>query len=363
MNEFETKQTAILDLLERQALEALLLRRVSSFAWATGGSASYINTAASEGVASLLITASHRYLIADNIEAPRLEQEEGLKEQGWEFEISPWYEAANAIQRLASGLKVGADVPFPGTTDLSGPVAGLRSRLTPEEGERFKSLGRLCAESMDSAVQSVKPGMSEYQIAALLSKETESRGVQTIVNLIATDERIHTFRHPLPTQKTLDRYAMLVLCGRQNGLVCSMTRLVSFGRLPEELRRKAEAVAQVDAAFILGTRSGRSLGAIFQEAVETYAKSGYPGEWQLHHQGGSAGYEPREHIASPGSDEVVYLGQAYAWNPSITGTKSEDTILVGTDVNEVLTRIEGWPELEVVQAGKTMTRPAILEVD
>ena len=362
MNEFEYKQTAIHALLEGHGLEALLLRRVSSFAWATGGAASYVNTAASEGVASLLITPSGRHLIADNIEAPRLEKEERLKEQGWEFYIHPWHQAPDAIQELARGLKVGADVPFPGATDLSGPLARLRADLTPEEGERFRALGRLCAEAMDNAIRAVHPGMSEHQIAALLSAETEGRGVQTIVNLVATDERIFTFRHPLPTHKTLDRYAMLVLCGRQKGLVCSITRLVHFGRLPDELRRKAEAVAQVEAAFILGTRPGRSLGEVFQEALAAYARTGFSDEWQLHHQGGPAGYEPRETISVPGSSDVIKLGQAFAWNPSITGTKSEDTILVGETENEVLTEIEGWPGLQVVVDGKAITRPTILEV-
>jgi antitoxin VapB len=160
----------------------------------------------------------------------------------------------------------------------------------------------------------------------------------------------------------LDRYAMLVLCGRQKGLVCSITRLVYFGRLPEEVRRKAEAVAQVDGAFILGTRPGRSLGQVFQEAITAYAQAGFPDEWQLHHQGGPAGYEPREYMAVPGSNDVIERGQAYAWNPSITGAKSEDTILVGEQENEVLTRIEGWPEMQVQIGEQTISRPAILEV-
>jgi antitoxin VapB len=362
MNEFERKQTAIQGLLEKHGLDALLLRRVSSFAWATAGAASYVNTATSEGLASLLITPSGRHLIADNIEAPRLEKEEQLKAQGWEFHVHPWYEGPEAIQALVRGLRVGADVPFPGATDLSGPVARLRANLGAEEGERFRELGRLCAEAMDNAIRGVRPGMSEHQIAAQLSAESESRGAQCIVNLIATDERIFNFRHPLATNKILDRYAMLVLCGRQKGLVCSITRLVYFGRLPEEVRRKAEAVAQVDGVFILGTRPGRSLGQVFQEAITAYAQAGFPDEWQLHHQGGPAGYEPREYMAVPGSNDVIERGQAYAWNPSITGAKSEDTILVGEQENEVLTRIEGWPEMQVQIGEQTISRPAILEV-
>ena len=63
------------DLLAKHHLEALLLQRVSSFAWATCGAASYINTAATTGDASLLITPSGRYVLTNNIEAPRLEQE------------------------------------------------------------------------------------------------------------------------------------------------------------------------------------------------------------------------------------------------------------------------------------------------
>lgn len=362
MNEFELKQAAIHELLERHGLDALLLRRVSSFAWATAGAASYVNTASSEGVASLLIAPDGRHLITDNIEAPRLEKEERLLEQGWEFHVHPWYEAPEAIQALRRGLRVGADIPFPGATDLSGPLARLRANLTPEEGARFRELSRLCAAAMDHAIRAVRPGMSEHQIAARLAAELEGRGVQAIVNLVATDERIFNFRHPLPTHKALDRYAMLVLCGRQKGLVCSMTRLVSFGRLPDEVRRKAEAVARVEAAFILGTRPGRALGEIFQEALDAYAQVGFPDEWQLHHQGGPAGYEPREYVAVPGSNDLVRLGQVYAWNPSITGAKSEDTILVGERENEVLTRIEGWPELQVRAGGKELSRPAILEV-
>ncbi|MBM4464489.1 MAG: aminopeptidase P family protein [Chloroflexi bacterium] len=362
MTEFSQKQDRIQALLAERKLDALLLRRVSSFAWAMCGAASYVNTATTNGEAALLITPSGRYLITNNIEAPRLEQEEKLAAQGWEFRVTPWHEPQDTVAELTQGLRLGADRPYPGATDLSGELARRRANLTPEEGERFRELGRLCAEAMDSAVRAVRPGQTEYQIAALLAHQAESRGVQAIVNLIATDERIFAFRHPLPTDKKLDRYAMLVLCGRRWGLVCSLTRFVHFGRLPDNLRRKAQAVAQVDATFIAATRPGRSLGEIFRRGMGAYAEAGFPDEWRLHHQGGPAGYEPREYVATPGSTDVVSVGQVYAWNPSISGTKSEDTILVGEAGNEVLTAIEHWPTLLVTVNGQTFARPAILEM-
>jgi antitoxin VapB len=351
------------ELLEARGLEALLLQRVSSFAWYTGGAASYVNTATDFGAAALLLTPESDYVLTNNIAATRLEQEEKLAKQGFQIVAPPWYEGANPVPELASGLRLGADVPYPGATDLSAEISRLRTRLTPQEGERFRQLGRICAEAMDAAIRQVRPGLNEYEIAALLAGETQARGVQPIVNLIATDRRIFNFRHPLPADKILKRYAMLVLCGRKWGLVCSLTRLVHFGALPEELQRKQEACARVDATFIAATRPGARLGDVFAQAVAAYAATGYADEWKLHHQGGSTSYEPREQVATAASDEVVYEGQAFAWNPSITGTKSEDTILVGAYANEILSAIPGWPVIEVEVDGQIIPRPAILVVD
>ena len=366
MPELEEKEARVRRLLAAKGLDALLLRRTSSFAWATGGASSYINLATDFGEAALLYTPSSRYLVANNIEAPRLLGEEGMETQGWELGTAEWHTSsqgvpAEVIGGLTDGMRLGADSPYAGAEDLTDEVAELRAALMPEEGERFRELGRLCGEAMDAAIRRVRPGQTEYEIAALLAAEAYARGATPIVDLVATDERISQYRHPLPTAKRLERYAMLVLCGRMHGLVCSITRFAHFGPLPEQIRRKQEATARVDAAYIAATRPGTPIREVFARAVEAYAEQGYPDEWRLHHQGGAAGYEGREFFATPSATQVATEGQAYAWNPSITGTKSEDTILVGPRTNEVLTEISGWPMLSVQVDGQELRRPAILE--
>lgn len=362
MTEFSLKQDRIKHLLDAHKLDGLLLQKVSSFAWATCGAASYVNTASTFGAASLLITRTGHHLIADNIEAPRLQNEEKLNYQGWEFHVAPWYEPS-PLNELISGMKLGADSAFPGALDLSGEVAHLRASLTPEEGVRFRVLGRLCAEAMNATIQTIQPGQTEHHIAAHLAMESRSRGVQAMVNLIASDERVFAYRHPLPTFKTMENYVMLVMCGRRWGLICSLTRLVHFGPLPDELRRKSEAAAKVDAAYIAATRPGAPISQILQTGVAAYAAAGYPDEWKLHHQGGPTGYEPREWLATPKTNEVVAVHQAYAWNPSITGAKSEDTLQVGENDNEIITATPGWPMQEVLVDGKSILRPAILVIE
>jgi Xaa-Pro aminopeptidase len=360
--EFDVKQARINALLSKYQLDGLLLQKVSSFAWATCGAGSYVNTANGQGEASLLILPTGRYLITNNIEAPRLEQEENLGDQNWEFCVVPWYEVQDVIGKLAHGINLGGDGAYKGTTNLALEMTYLRAALTSEEDERFKTLGCLCAEAMNAAVRSVRPGLTEFQIAARLAQEAESRGVQAVVNLIATDGRISNFRHPLPTSKKLEKYAMLILCGRQRGLICSITRFIHFGRLSEDVRRKAQSVAEIDAILINATRPDQSLSEIFQKGIAAYAQSGYPFEWTRHHQGGLAGYEPREVTANPNSNEVVSVGQAYAWNPSIPGTKSEDTILVGAEANEIITAIPGWPMVTINVDNHRLERPMILEM-
>ena len=361
MDERELKHHRLWDLLAVHGRNALVLRRVSNIAWITGGADVHVNRADSFGIAALVMTPTGRYAVTNTIEAPRLTQEEMLAELGWEVSAEPWHEPADRVATLTKGLMVGTDGGDPGAVDLTAALTRLRANLTPEEGDRFRTLGRLCAEAMDVAARAVRPGQTEYEIAGRLAYEAERRGVQVIVNLIATDERIFNFRHPVPNDKALDRYAMLVLCGRRQGLVCSITRLVHFGVLPTDLRRKVDAVAHIDAAMIAATRPGVTLGSIFHEGMQAYASAGYPDEWRLHHQGGLAGYEPREIIATPTSTERVSIGQVYAWNPSITGAKSEDSILVGADAVEVLTAIPNWPTINTVVNGQVMSRPAVLE--
>lgn len=361
-NELEHKLNRISALLTAHELDALLVQRISNFAWLTGGAASYINTADLLGVASLLITPNVRYLITNNIEAPRFRQEEGLEEQGWSFQVGQWYQSNQIIQDLTRGLRLGSDGFYPAKSDLSAELAAARITLTEPEQERFRALSQGCAQAMDTAIRSLSPGMSEYEIAAVLGSEAQKRGILPIVNLIATDGRVYAFRHPLPTAKKLENYAMLVLCGRKDGLVASITRFVHFGALPEDLRRKAQAVAQIDAIYITETTPGRSLGEIFSIAQAAYEQQSYAKEWQLHHQGGPAGYLPREIVATPNAGLTVDVGQAYAWNPSITGTKSEDTILITEQGFEVMTEIDSWPVTPVDLGGRTILRPGILEL-
>ena len=361
MQEYTYKQNQLKALLEQYELNGLLLNRVSSISWATCGINSAVNTATTNGPVRLFITKDKNYLITKNIEAPRLEQEGQLKMQGWEFIVTPWYEPDFDLREIIGDGPLGADFSHPGAIDLSAEMSQLRSNLLPVEQVRFKELGGQCAAAMSKTMHAIEPGMTEFEIASFLSFETEKQGIKPIVNLVATDERIFKYRHPLPTEKQLEKYAMVVLCGRKWGLVCSLTRLIHFGNIPVEIQNKFKSVARIDAEFFKNTRPGKTTGEVFSQAVLAYQSEGYPDEWQLHHQGGMTGYEPRESVAGPQSKQMIRVGQFFAWNPSISGVKSEDTIFVGEMKNVVITKMENWPTIYVSEGGVDYQRPAILQ--
>lgn len=351
LDEITYKLSRLRLLLHQLQVDGLLLRRVSSFAWATGGMASYVNTATTDGAAMLLVTADQVHVLTNNIEAPRLEKEEGLAkvctEAGWDLHIWHWTSPQSGLAKLTQGMRLAVDGPLPGARDASAEIARLRAALLPIEAARMSELSRRCAEAVKTAAHQIRPGMTEQHLAALLGGEAQKQGVQPIVNLIATDERAFYFRHPLPSDKQLDRYAMLVLSGRKWGLVASLTRLVHFGPLPTDLQQRIQSTAFVFACLVRQTRPGQTLEAIFTRAREAYAVQGFNDEWMHHHQGGAAGYEPREYLGLPGSQDVVSAGQAYAWNPTIAGAKFEDTLLVGEDCNQNLTATPDWPEIQI----------------
>ena len=95
---------------------------------------------------------------------------------------------------------------------------------------------------------------------------------------------------------------------------------------------------------------------------EAYAGAGYADEWQLHHQGGACGYDGRDYLGTPTCQETVVSNQAFAWNPSIAGTKSEDTVLVTNQGHEILSIADGWPTSTFVLDNQTCRRPVILEM-
>ena len=361
IDEIREKERRTREMMEREGLDALALATVGNFAWFTCGGANYVGIASEVGVATAVVTNHSKYIVCDNIEARRIADEE-VAGQNFEVRNCFWWEGRkdDLVREIAGGGVLGSDVPMTGARNAAAAVDACRFSLTPEEIERYEWLGRNTGECLEVTAREIEPGMTEHEIAAVLDGQLRSRGIVPVVTLIAADERIERYRHPIPTDKKLDRCAMLVTGARKWGLALSATRMVHFGPIPAELRRKHNAVARVDATFIAGTKPGARMGNIFDQAVAAYRDTGFAEEWRLHHQGGPTGYKSREFRVSSSTDALVAANQAFAWNPSITGTKTEDTIIAKPSGSHIISQSEGWPLIETEIGVTSVKRPDIL---
>ncbi len=347
--EIERKHQQLQQWMSQHGHDALLLKKARNVSWITAGAEPIIDPRNEVGVFGVAVTADSLALLTNNIEHERLKDEEDLYALGFEPEISGWHEAADD------------DTLSDDDPSVEDALQAMRSVLTEGERTRLRALGRAAADAVESTLRTARPGVSEYELSARLAVKCIEWGGEPVVNMTAFDERITNYRHPLSTDNTLKETAMQVLCMAKGGLIVALTRMVHLGPIDWELDRKMIDVAIVDATAIANSRPGRTLGSVFEAIQDAYATHDVPDQWKNHHQGGLIGYKTREKLAVPKEPTVLRAGYALAWNPSIVGVKSEDTIIIDDDGFEVVTQAgDDWPQYTIEAAGRVVKRPAML---
>jgi antitoxin VapB len=328
----------------------VLLAGHHNIAWLTSGRANRIDASRETGSARLLVAADgRRFVLANAIEMPRLLDEE-LAGLGYEPIAYPWTEdqdpsrAVRAARSVLGGDEVplGADWPLPGTTVVEAALSRARALLTDGDIARYRALGREAGLMLGNVCRELTPGDEEREIARTIMDGALALRARPIVTLVGSDERLRRYRHPVPTAKAWKSVVMVALCAERDGLVVSLSRIVSAGG-PPDLEARTRATASVFGRLLDASRPGTTAATLYRVAADGYAAAGFPGEELKHHQGGAIGYRAREWVAHPDSREVVQARQALAWNPTIAGTKVEDTALVIEDRLEMLTTTPEWP--------------------
>lgn len=338
-------------MMEERELDSVIITRQSNFAWLTGGR-SFIGLASETACGYIVVTRKDVFLVANNIEGERLRTEENCKEM--KLLVYPWQntdERSNIIGRVA-GERSKDDI------DLSNEFVNLRTVHGEADINSYSRAAKQTAKILETVMMNMVPGQTELEVAGKLSAKYWEVGIDPTTLLIAFDDRILKWRHPLPTLNKLEKIGLASVCVRYQGKFISATRLACFGSLNEEIRAKHDAVTKIDACYINSTKPGLMLKDVFAKAVKAYADNGYEGEWKHHHQGGLTGYMGRERLGNTEAEHIIQLNEVYAWNPTIKGTKSEDTMLVSEKGSIILTHTGDWKYLQV----EGLKRPDIINL-
>jgi Xaa-Pro aminopeptidase len=351
-------------------LGGVLLTTHWNFNWLTAGGTNRIDISREAGAGALLVSSTgHRYVLANAIEMPRLANEvlAGLAFEPVEFpwvdeRTDPAFLARRATDVLAGG-PVGADSMVGAAQPFETALSRLRSLLEPEELIRYRALGGDVGRALGDFLRLVPPGISEREVVREAAIALLRANARPLVLLAAADDRLLRYRHPIPTSLVWNGRLMVAVCAERDGLVVALSRLLSAGQPDAEMTRRLTAAQGVLSDLLDASIPGATAASLFQVAVGGYARRGFPGEETKHHQGGSIGYRSREWIAHPRSQEVIATPVALAWNPSITGTKVEETCLVTSTGVEVITSSPGWPSTAAIAQERTILLPDHLIVE
>lgn len=329
----------LLAVADEVGADGVILRTPASFAWYTDGADNRVDHSSPGGAAAVVVTDEGEWVLTDDIEADRFRDEE-LAGAGIEVVQHPWHgDAADALASIAGTRRLAGDTPGAGDVDATARLSRLRFVLDDAAVERYRSVGADARNLLEEVARGVTPETTEREAAAAIAAAARRRGGFAPVALVAGEDRLVRYRHPIPKADRLGRRAMLVVCLERGGLFASLTRFVHFDEPEDGDRRRIAACRE-----ILGrmrdeaTKPGRTLSEAFDDCRRFYADAGFPDEWRHHHQGGMAGYRSREVIARPGERTAIEVGQAFAWNPSVAGGgKAEETFVITADGPEVLT--------------------------
>ena len=375
MSPTQTRAAEVAEKLERVRAyladgdrSGVLLTRQFLVSWITAGMEDLILRGQDGSFVWCLVTADGAYLVTSNIEARRLEAEEGPAELGFELVEVPWYEGhfESALGDLCDVGALANDGAGPGE-DRCDDLQGLRLSLTAGETERMRALGADACGALEEGMRTLTAGMTGLELSAEVSRRLEVLGIFPFAILAGGDQRRATFRHPTVSPAAFERDAMVVIVGVRGGLNIAATRTASLGDPDPVLAERHLIAAEAEACAIAATRPGKTYGQALQAQIDVYEAHSYHDEWRNHTQGGPIGYGAREFgvapLAAPDryTEQPVELGHAVAWNPTVKGAKSEDTFLV-VDENEMVSNSSSWPTVEVPIPDGSLPRPAILSV-
>lgn len=395
--------------LEAHDLTSVWFARPNSFAWLAGGD-NVVDREGDIGVGALGYDGEAVTLLANTIELERLHDEEvpDLEAAGVpiETETFPWYAQSlpQAISGVVDGERAAADIDVPEESVETIDPSEVRQPLTETDIERYRELGRETATAVEAVCRELQADDTEAEVTAALTVSLAAQNIEAPVVLVGGAERAQRYRHYTPKPVEFGDYVLVSVTTQRHGLHASCTRAVAFdpptwledhhvtAARVETTALAATQAAPTRRAEAFGTRVGdgdgsvadgeRAVGSdterpgtagdVFGAIQEAYDRLGFEGEWEKHHQGGAAGFAGREWIATPDHEAPIVTPMAYAWNPTVAGAKSEDTVLVTEDDFEVLTTTadspmgEPWPTIDARTVGSEfdleLERPGILGV-
>ncbi|GAB1420132.1 aminopeptidase P family protein [Anaerolineales bacterium] len=229
--------------------------------------------------------------------------------------------------------------------DAGQELLNVRAIKEAFEVEAMKKAIQLSEAALETCLKQVKVGMTEKQIAEILTREMEKRGSEghAFGPIVLSGEKSalphgDTGERPLGNNEAL----LIDFGGIVDAYPADITRTVFFGKPSDRFLKQYEAVYAANEAAREVSAPGVACSMVDQAARQAISKAGY-GQYFTHRTGHGLGLEVHElpNIAE-GNPVLLEPGHVYTIEPGVYipsegGVRIEDNMHVQEDQVECLT--------------------------
>jgi Xaa-Pro dipeptidase len=240
------------------------------------------------------------------------------------------------LQRYAPSLQIAHAEPA---------LSALRSVKDEAEIAAMEKAITIAEKALQRILSRIKVGLSERQIAAMLTQELLASGADSIAfGPIVSAGPNSASPHAVPTNRVIQRGDLLVIDWGVfvDDYPSDLTRTFAVGPVDEELRRVYETVLLANEEARRAVQpgmTGQQIDAIARDVIED---AGY-GEYFIHRTGHGLGLEVHEPPdMSPVNDKPIAPGNVFTIEPGIYlpgrgGVRIEDNVVATADGGRTMT--------------------------
>ncbi|MFJ7936697.1 M24 family metallopeptidase [Sporosarcina sp. NPDC096371] len=227
--------------------------------------------------------------------------------------------------------------------NVESEIQKMKVIKSSDEVASIRQAIRISDEALFEGLKMVKPGVTEYEIAAEIQYQRIKLGADGGGLMVVSGEK-----SALPHGRTGDRVLkegdLLLIDGGvlKNGYVSDITRTFGVGEINEQRKEIYETVLAANVAAIDAVKPGVSFGELDKIARDIIIDKGY-GKYFTHRLGHGMGMNNHEYPSIHGLNRdvskagMVFTIEPGIYVPGVGGVRIEDDILVTDDGAEVLT--------------------------
>ncbi|MBL0372368.1 aminopeptidase P family protein [Rhizobium sp. KVB221] len=221
-------------------------------------------------------------------------------------------------------------------------LGGLRMRKDSAEYAKLKMNAGIADRAIQAAFATIKPGMTENQVAAEIRAHFTSEGAEPQFWIVGAGSN-GAFPHHSASERVVQEGDAVVIDigGRKQGFPSDITRMAVIGLPPEGYGEIHTIVEKAVQAALKAARPGVLAKEVDAAARKVITDAGY-GEYFVHRTGhgmGIDGHEPPYITAT--SETVLEEGMVFSIEPGIYlpgrfGIRLEDIVILREDGPEIL---------------------------